>query len=68
MTTSNGLAPRLWIASSPNATTAVMMPPAISGSPNSRRSAIAPPSTSARSVAIATTSACTHRPRLTPRG
>ena len=60
--TSNGRAPRRCTPSRPNATTAVMTPPASSGRPNSSCSAIAPPSTSARSVAIATSSACTHSP------
>ena len=52
----------------PKATTAVMTPLANSGTPNSRFRAIAAPMNSARSVAIAITSACTHRPALTPRG
>ena len=38
------------------------------GTPNSRLSAIAAPTNSARSVAIAMISACTHRPQVTGRG
>ena len=68
MASSNGRNPRLCRASSANATIPVMSPPVNSGIPNSRFSAIAPPITSARSVAIATNSACTHIPRDTGRG
>ena len=50
---------------SPNETTAVIRPAANSGMPKSRLSAIAAPTNSARSVAIATISACTQRPRVT---
>ena len=65
---SNGRCPRSCSASSPKATTPVTSPPIGSGSPKSRYSATAPPITSARSVAIATHSACTHSPMLTRRG
>jgi hypothetical protein len=42
-----------------------MPPPIGSGTPNSRFSATAPPTISARSVAMATASACTHSPQVT---
>ena len=45
-----------------------MSPAGNSGMPNSRFSAIAAPTNSARSVAIATSSACTHSPHVTGRG
>ena len=43
-------------------------PPTNGGTPNSRLSAIAAPTNSARSVAMAIASACTHRPKVTGRG
>ena len=43
-------------------------PPGSSGTPNSRYSATAPPITSARSVAMATSSACAHMTRFSGRG
>jgi hypothetical protein len=46
----------------------VIRPAANGGTPKSRLSAIAAPTNSARSVAIAMTSACTHRPQVTGRG
>jgi hypothetical protein len=46
----------------------VITPPTGSGTPNSRFSATAPPTISARSVAMATASACPHRPHTTGRG
>ncbi|SIM69548.1 hypothetical protein SAMN04489832_1464 [Micromonospora cremea] len=46
----------------------MMIPPGSMGMPKSRYRATAPPITSARSVAIATSSACTHITRLTGRG
>ena len=46
----------------------MITPPVNSGMPKSRFSAIAPPITSARSVAMATSSACTHMSRDTGRG
>ncbi len=52
----------------PNATTAVMSPAGNSGTPKSRFRPTAAPTNSARSVAIAMISACTHRPRDTGRG
>jgi len=48
---------RSWISSRPIETTPTMQPPASSGRPKSRWRAIAPPITSARSVAMATSSA-----------
>ncbi len=51
---------RLFKARSSIETTPVMMPPTISGRWNSSCSPIAPPTTSATSVAIATSSACTQ--------
>ena len=65
MATSNGRAPLVCRPSRANATTAVIIPPASSGRPNSRCRAMAPPRTSARSVAMATSSACTQSPRVT---
>jgi hypothetical protein len=65
MTRSKGRCPRDCAASSTKATTAVISPPMGSGTPNSRLSATAPPTISARSVAIATASACSHSPRVT---
>ena len=53
---------------SPNATTAVIRPAVNGGTPNRRLSAIAAPTNSARSVAMAMISACTHRPQVTGRG
>ena len=50
------------------ATTLVISPAANSGTPNRRLSAIAAPTNSARSVAIAISSAWTHRPQVTGRG
>ena len=52
----------------PNATTAVMMPAANRGTWKSKFSPTAAPTNSARSVAIAISSACTHSPRETGRG
>ena len=52
----------------PNATTAVISPAGNSGIPNSRFSPTAAPTNSATSVAMATSSACTHSPRETARG
>ncbi len=51
-----------------NATTAVISPDGSSGMPKSRLSPIAAPTNSAMSVAIATSSACTHSPTETGRG
>ncbi len=51
---------RFCTASSTSDTTPVITPPTSSGSPNSRFNAMAPPTTSARSVAIATSSACSQ--------
>ena len=51
-----------------NATTAVISPAASSGTPNSRFRPIAAPTNSARSVAMAISSACTHSSRATVRG
>ena len=51
---------RFWIASSSSDTNPVITPPTRSGRSNSRCSAIAPPTTSARSVAMATNSACSQ--------
>ena len=65
MATSKGRAPLVCSPSRANATTAVITPPTSSGRPKSSRSAMAPPSTSARSVAMATNSACSHSPRVT---
>ena len=60
-TVSNVRGPRRACRVSSNSeTTPVMIPPQMSGTPNSRFSATAPPITSARSVAIATSSACTQ--------
>jgi hypothetical protein len=50
------------------ATTAVIRPATNSGTPNSRCRAIAAPTNSARSVAMAISSACTQRPQETGRG
>ena len=47
----------------PKATTAVMSPAVKGGTPKSRFRAIAAPTNSARSVAIAISSACPHSPR-----
>ena len=52
----------------PKETTAVIRAAGNSGMPNRRFSARAAPTNSATSVAIATSSACTQRPRLTGRG
>ena len=52
----------------PNATTAVISPAGSSGTRKSRLSPSAAPTNSARSVAMAMSSACTHRPRDTARG
>ena len=57
---------RDWITSSTIETVPVMRPPQSSGTPNSRLSATAPPITSARSVAIATSSACSQYARRAP--
>ena len=46
----------------------MISPAANSGTPKSRLSAIAAPTNSARSVAIAMSSACTQRPHVTGRG
>ena len=46
----------------------MMIPASNSGTPNSRFSAIAAPTNSARSVAMATSSAWTHSPQVTWRG
>ena len=46
----------------------MIRPDGSSGMPNSRLSAIAAPTNSARSVAIAISSAWTHRPQVTGRG
>ena len=54
---------RDWRMSSTIETVPVMTPPQMSGTPNSRFSATAPPITSARSVAIATSSACSQYAR-----
>ena len=51
---------RDWTTSSTSDTVPVMTPPHSSGMPNSRLRATAPPMTSAMSVAIATSSACTQ--------
>ncbi len=58
--TSKGRWPRRCSASTPNATTAVMRPDGSRPRPNSRFSPTAAPRNSATSVAIATTSACSH--------
>ena len=60
MTISKARYPRERSASTANATVPMMIPPGSSGMPNSRYRATAPPITSARSVAMATNSACTH--------
>src|SRR5829696_9119149 len=65
MASSNRRYPRCSSASTPNATTAVISPAGNIGTPNSRCSPIAAPTNSARSVAIAMISACTHSPRDT---
>ena len=52
----------------PKATTAVISPAGKSGTLKSRLSAIAAPTNSARSVAMAMSSAWTHRPQVTGRG
>ena len=61
ITNSNGrgAAPRL-DTSSTIETAPVIRPPQMSGTPKSRLSATAPPMTSARSVAMATSSACSQ--------
>ena len=51
---------RAAVARTTTDTAVVISPPASSGSPNSSCSATAPPSTSARSVATHTTSACSQ--------
>ncbi len=61
ITNSNGRGPRRdWISSSVIDTVPVITPPQSRGMPNSRFSATAPPITSAMSVAIATSSACSQ--------
>ena len=61
MTRSNTRWPRrFWTASSSSDTAPVITPPTSSGRSNSRCSAMAPPTTSARSVAMATNSACSQ--------
>ena len=52
----------------PNATTAVMKPEVSGLRPKSRFSAMAAPTNSARSVAMAMTSACIHSAQVTGRG
>ncbi len=61
---SNGRCPRDCRPSSTKAITPVITPPVNSGIPNSRCRATAPPITSARSVAIATSSAWAHMNRF----
>ncbi len=68
MTVSKRRYPRTWSPRIAKATTAVMRPAAKSGTPKRRFSAIAAPTNSARSVAMAMSSACTHKPKLTLRG
>ena len=61
ITNSNVRGPRRdWRMSSTIETVPVMTPPQMRGMPNSRYSATAPPITSARSVAMATSSACSQ--------
>ena len=63
-TNSNVRGPRRdWTTSRTSETVPVMTPPHSSGTPKSRLSATAPPITSAMSVAIATSSACTQYAR-----
>jgi hypothetical protein len=60
--------PRCSRARIANAITAVIRPAGNSGTPKSRYNPTAAPTNSARSVAIAMISACTHSPRDTGRG
>ncbi len=68
MTASSGLKPLRCNSSIPNAPTAVSRPAGKSGIPKSRLRASAAPMNSARSVAIAMTSACTQSKNVTGRG
>src|SRR5215208_4629808 len=68
MTASSGLNPLRCNSSIPNAPTAVSRPAGKSGIPKSRFKASAAPMNSARSVAIAMTSAWTHSKNVTGRG
>ena len=62
---SNLRCPRVCSSRIANATTAVIRPATNGGTPKSRLSAIAAPTNSARSVAIAIASACSHSPNVT---
>jgi hypothetical protein len=68
MTASSGLKPRRCNSSIPKAPTAVSRPAGKSGIPKSRLRARAAPINSARSVAIAMISACTHSKNVTGLG